>query len=74
MTDMANNDDIKTIWPKHTRLASHDISTHEKISTIALTMGLRSNLPALRMSLEKRLITAFEHETRSSTERDGMSF
>ncbi|CAF9943834.1 MAG: hypothetical protein ALECFALPRED_001467, partial [Alectoria fallacina] len=53
----------ETVWPQHTRLSSLEGSNHDSnVSTLALTMGLRSNLPALRKGLQERLEKAFDHE------------
>ncbi|CAD6591006.1 MAG: hypothetical protein ASARMPREDX12_004887 [Alectoria sarmentosa] len=62
----------ETVWPQHTRLSSLEGSNHDNnVSTLALTMGLRSNLPALRKGLQGRLQEAFEHEIRGSKDSNG---
>lgn len=69
----ANITHIKAIYPEHTRIASVEVPNREhNVSTSALMVGLRSNLPAVRERLQQRLAVAFEREVRGPEDCNGM--
>lgn len=58
------------VSPRHTRIASFE-GSYDSISTIALMIGLRSNLPALRKGLQERIVVAVEREIRGLPDCNG---
>ncbi|KAM0794867.1 cytochrome P450 [Usnea florida] len=62
----------ETVWPEHTRLSSLETSHQQSnVSAVALKMGLRSSLPALRRELQEKLEKALESEVQGSADSNG---